>query len=135
MMGINEDITFFKKDPNLPMFNSETRQYMNLSFFFKFISTEYCAKEAMVMDPYLSSLFASKDCDRKRYRPKKKWPEGCNARNLLWLMRKVPIKGWYKTGRRFKKDPKKAKEEYLKVVEKDMAKLKASAAATWFQEG
>ena len=31
------------------------------------------------MDPYLSSLFASKDCDRKRYRPKKKWPEGCNA--------------------------------------------------------
>jgi pyruvate,water dikinase len=125
MMGINEDITIFKNDPNLPMFNSETRQYMNLSFFFKFISTEYCAREAMVMDPYLSSLFSSKDCDRKRYRSKKRWPKGCNARNLLWLMRKIPIKRWYKSGRRFKKDPEKAKNEYIKVVENDMAKLKA----------
>lgn len=126
MMGINdEDFTIFKDDPNLPMFNSETRQYMNLSFFFKFISTEYCAKEAMVLDPYLSSLFASKDCDRKRYRSKKRWPKGCNARNLLWLMRKIPMKGWYKTGKRFRKDPEKAKGDYLKIVENDMAKLRA----------
>ena len=125
-MGINdEDFSMFKKEPNLPMFNAETRQYVNLSFFFKFMSTEYCAKEAMVLDPYLSSLFASNDCDRKRYRSKKKWPKECTARNFLWLMRKIPIKKMYKTGKRFKKNPEKAKEEYLKVVENDMAKLKA----------
>ena len=126
MLGINdEDFTFFRKDPNLPMFNSETRQYVNLSLFFKFLTPQYCAKEAMVMDPYLSSLFASSDCDRKRYRSKKKWPKECSMRNFVWLLRKIPLKTWYKRGMRYKKTPLAAKEEYVKVVEDDMAKLKA----------
>ena len=123
--GINDDdFSLFKNDPNLPIFNAETRQYINLSFFFKFMTTQYCAKEAMLLDPYLSSLFASSDCDRKRYRSKKKWPKECSMKNFVWLLRKVPIKAWYKVGKRFKKDPKRAKENYLKVVENDMAKLK-----------
>lgn len=127
MSGINDDVdfSFFKKDPNLPMFNAETRQYVNLSFFFKFISPNYCAKEAMVLDPYLSSLFSSNDCDRKRYRSKKKWPQECNMKNLVWLLRNIPLKEWYNVGKKFKKDPERAKKAYIKVVENDMAKLKA----------
>jgi len=46
-------------------------------------------------------------------------------KNFLWLLRNVPMKKWYKIGKKFKKDPEGAKEAYIKVVENDMAKLKA----------
>ena len=43
MCGI-EDWSFFPSDPRMPMFNASTRQYANLSIFFKFLGPDYFCK-------------------------------------------------------------------------------------------
>lgn len=112
-------------DPSLPLFKSSTRQYINMSFFFKFTSTQFWANEISTLDPHLASLFKSKDCDRKRYRSKKRWPKQCSVRNAFWLLRKLPLWKWYRVGKRFQNDPERAKLAYIQLVERDMAKVKA----------
>ncbi|KAL7453253.1 hypothetical protein ACHAWC_004916 [Mediolabrus comicus] len=120
-----EEVDMLLDDPNLPLFKSSTRQYINLSFLFKFFTPTQFAKDAYTLDPHLASLFTSKDCDRKRYRSKKRWPKQCSVRNAFWLLRKLPLWKWYRVGKRFQKDPEKAKLAYIQMVESDMAKVKA----------
>ncbi|KAL7547819.1 hypothetical protein ACHAWF_015443 [Thalassiosira exigua] len=122
LMGLGDDEEVMKYDPSMPMFNASTRQYLNLSILFKYVSPEACAKEAMLLDPYLSSIFTSQDCDRKRYRTKK-LPQGVNFRNLLYFLRKIPLWEYYKIGQTAKKDPERAKEVYLEMLAQDMARL------------
>ncbi|KAL9178428.1 hypothetical protein ACHAXT_003758 [Thalassiosira profunda] len=121
-MGMDENEVIFGKDPMMPMFCASTRQYINLSIFFKFVSPKTCAKEAELLDPYLASLFASKDCNRKKYRMKR-LPKGVNVRNLWYFVRKAPLWQWYQIGKRAKNHPERAKEDYLKMLAEDMAKL------------
>jgi len=120
-----EEVDMLLDDPNLPLFKSSTRQYINLSFLFKFFTPTQFAKDAYTLDPHLASLFTSKDCDRKRYRSKKRWPKQCSVRNAFWLLRKLPLWKWYRVGKRFQKDPERAKLAYIQLVESDMAKVKA----------
>ena len=70
------------------------------------------------IDPYSASIFESSDCDREIYRTKK-LPKGCNLINAYKLFREIPMWSLHKTGKKFAKEPSKAKEEYLKIVEKD----------------
>mmetsp|Transcript_9735 Transcript_9735/g.21063 ORF Transcript_9735/g.21063 Transcript_9735/m.21063 type:complete len:552 (+) Transcript_9735:153-1808(+) len=121
-IGGMPQITSWPADPNMPMFNASTRQYVNMSIFLKYMSTDHCSKESMLLDPYLSSLFASKDCDRGKYRMKK-LPKGVNMKNLWWLFRQFPLMQYYKIGKKYKKDPEKAKEKYLEILKKDMSNL------------
>lgn len=95
-----------------------------LVIYFKFITPKYCAKECLVLDPYLSSLFASSDCSRKKYRLKK-LPKRVNARNFFWILRQVPIFKFYRIAKKFNKDPEKGKLRYLEILKADVAKLKA----------
>lgn len=108
----------------MPVFNGSTRQYVNLSIFFKYLTPAYFAKESSFLDPYLESLYKSKDCSRSKYRMKK-IPKEVNIRNGLWYIRKLPLRRWYKTSRVSKKNPENAKLRYLEVLEKDLVKLKA----------
>lgn len=78
----------------------------------------------MVLDPYLSSLFASSDCSREKYRLKK-FPKRVNARNFFWILRQVPIFKFYRIAKKFNKDPEKGKLRYLEILKADVAKLKA----------
>jgi len=122
LMGMPTDVSIFKDDPNMPMFKASTRQYVNLSVFLKFFSPEYFAKEAVLMDPYLASLFGSKDCDRKKYKVKK-LAKGINMKNFIYYLRKYPIMEQYKIGKRFKKNPVKEKDEYIKLVKENLEQL------------
>lgn len=110
------------KDPRMPIFTASTRQYVNLSAAFKFLSTEVCARESELLDPYLSSLFASRDCDRDRYRADA-LPEGASLRNLLWLCRQFPFVEYYAISRRYDRDPARAKEDYLEILKEDMSNI------------
>ena len=120
--GMSNDANLITENPNMPMFNASTRQYCNLSIFLKYFSPQYMSKEAMLLDPYLASLFASKDCDRKRYRMNK-LPKGVNLKNFVRLCRQFPIMEYYRISKQFKKNPEKAKENYIKIVKQDMTKL------------
>ena len=122
MMGV--DVNLFPRDPRMPMFCASTRQYANLSLFFRYISPDFCAKNAELLDPYLAGLFRSSDCDRKKYRLRK-LPKEVNVRNAFWIARKVPLRKLYKIGRKFKSNPEKAKMEYVKLAERSVANLKA----------
>ena len=131
--GMPEDTQIFKYDPNMPYFNGQTRQYNNFSIYFKFVSPEYFAKSSMLLDPYSASIFASKDCNRDKYRMKK-LPKGVNLRNAWWLFRQVPIMKLHKIGKKFKKDPEKEKLNYIQVVKEDMARLKELEARGYSKE-
>ena len=122
MMGVN--FNMFPRDPRMPMFCASTRQYANLSLFFRYISPKFCAENADLLDPYLAGLFRSSDCDRKRYRLEKR-PKEVNLRNAWWIARKVPMWKLYKIGRKFKSNPEKAKVEYIQLSEESVANLKA----------
>ncbi|KAL3774920.1 hypothetical protein ACHAWO_004006 [Cyclotella atomus] len=124
MIGLPDDMNWISDDPKMPVFNASTRQYYNLSIFFKFFSPQYFAKESLVLDPYLSSLYASKDCNRKRYRAKK-LPKGVNLCGAVQLIRQVPVLKLYRISRRAKKNPEAEKMKYLALVKEDMAKVKA----------
>ena len=122
MMGVN--FNMFPRDPRMPMFCASTRQYANLSLFFRYISPGYCAKNADLLDPYLASLFRSSDCNMKKYRLRK-LPKEVNLRNAWWITRNVPMWKLYKIGRKFKSNPEKAKVEYIKLSEQSVVNLKA----------
>eukprot|EP00804_Cyclotella_cryptica_P029066 CCRYP_005271-RA/>CCRYP_005271-RA protein AED:0.03 eAED:0.03 QI:55/1/1/1/1/1/3/1252/583 len=124
LIGLPEEMRVFRNDPQMPVFNASTRQYGNLSIYFKFITPKYCAKECLVLDPYLSSLFASKDCSRKKYRLEK-LPKGVNIRNFIWILRQVPVLKFHRIARKFHKDPEKGKLRYLEILKNDIANLKA----------
>jgi hypothetical protein len=124
VMGLPEDYDMIKNDPRMPMFNASTRQYSNLSIYFKVLTPKYFSKESLVIDPYLSSLFASKDCSRKKYRAKK-LPKEVSLCNAFWIIRHMPTLKLWRIARKFKKGPEKAKLRYMKIVEEDLTKLKA----------
>ena len=120
--SISPKVDLFQADPTKLMFNASTRQYLNLSMAFYFCSTGYFAKEAMLLDPYLASLFSSKDCDRKKYKAKK-WPKDASLKKLVWIIHQIPIMEYYRTSKIFRRDPIKGKEMYKKMVQEDMTKL------------
>ena len=107
----------------MPVFNGSSRQYVNLSIFFKYLTPKYFAKESAFLDPYLESLYKSKDCSRTKYQMKK-LPKEVNIRNGIWYLRKLPLRKWYKTSKLSKKNPEKAKLRYLEILEQDLVKLK-----------
>jgi len=119
----DKNLRFVSESPDMPMFNSSTRQYMNMSHVLKYMSTEKLAKMTTMADPY-SSIFDSKDCDRDRYRTKK-LPKGINIRSTYKLLREIPFWSIYKRGQKFIKNPRQAKKEYIKMVERDMNNLDA----------
>ena len=116
--------SFFSENPKMLVFNATSRQYMNLSICFRYLTPTYFSKEALFLDPYLSSLYASKDCSRKRYRAKK-LPKGVNIINGLWYLRQLPLLKWYKLGTKAKRKPEEFKLNYIHVLEEDLLKLKA----------
>jgi hypothetical protein len=96
---------------------------MNQSISLKFVSTEYLAESSKLLDPYLASLYASKDCDRETYRMKT-LPEGVNLRNTLNLIWQCPWRKLFKISSSAKKDPQQAKLDYQELVNHDMIKFK-----------
>ena len=75
-------------------------------------------------DPYLSSLFASKDCDRNTYKMRR-LPKGVNFCNGWKLIRQFPFMKLSKIASVAKKDPVKAKSQYEEILQQDIANLKA----------
>ena len=122
IMGLSH-FNLFSEDPRMPCINASTRQYINMSMVFKFISPEFCSKHARVLDHYLADIFASTDCDRKKYRIKK-LPKEVNLCAALTIINKVPLWKLYKTSRRYSSNHKKGKEDYLVMAKDDMDKLK-----------
>ena len=129
LMGVNVDemekknITLYSESPSMPMFNSSTRQYANMSLCFKYFSPETFAKMIEMIDPYSASIFKSTDCERTKYRTKK-LPKGCGIMDAYRVMREFPLRTMRKTGKKFKKDPATAKESYVKLCDDDTKKLK-----------
>ena len=117
------DGDIFTANPDMPLFKASSRQYGNLSIFFKYMSTETCSNAAKLVDAYTASLFDSTDCDRDKYRMKK-LPNGVNIRNLWKLIRQIPLGRLYKIGKAAQKDPEKAKIEYKELEKQDLAKMK-----------
>lgn len=124
MMGV--DFNIFPRDPHMPMFCASTRQYANLSIFFRYISPNYCGKNAELLDPHLAAIFRSSDCDRRKYRVRK-LPKEINLSSAWRIARRIPMWKLYKIGRKFKSNPEKAKIEYVELAEQSVANLKALA--------
>ena len=123
LFRLPSDASFFSQNPNMPMFNASSRQYMNMSIFFRYLKPAYFSKEALFLDPYLSSLYASKDCSRRKYRAKK-LPKGVNVKNSLWYLRQFPLLKWYKLGMTAKRKPEEFKRNYAQVLRQDLSRLK-----------
>ena len=87
------------EDPNMPIFNGATRQYMNFSHVLKFMGASWFADSARTLDPYLAALFESDDCSRSKYRTAKLPPEVgcCSACAILW---QAPLCSTYRMKRR-----------------------------------
>jgi pyruvate,water dikinase len=121
MMGF-PDRNIFTDDPTMPLFKGATRQWCNLSIFLKYISTSYLANASQMADPYLASIFASKDCDQNKYRMNK-LPKDVSLVNLFKLMWQIPWRKLHKVGAASKKDPEKASLEYQEIAKRDMEKF------------
>lgn len=110
----------------MPIFKASTRQYANLSIFLKYMSTETCSTSAEVLDPYLASIFDSKDCNRNKYKVQK-LPDGVGLLSTWRLLRQFPFWKLYKIGKECKKDPQKASQRYQELVQKDKERFRSLA--------
>lgn len=75
-----------------------------------------------MMDPYLASIMASKDCDRDRYRADA-LPADMTIMNGYNFMKEFPLWSLYKISNKYNSNPEQAKDDYLKIVKQDMEKL------------
>jgi len=57
--------SMYSESADMLLFNSSTRQYINMSYVLKYMSSSSLAKMTTPIDPYSASIFASNDCDRK----------------------------------------------------------------------
>jgi phosphohistidine swiveling domain-containing protein len=89
---------------------------------FKYMTPEKCSEYTKLLDHYLAAIFASKDCDHKKYRMKK-LPKEVNLCNTWKLLRKIPIMTFYKLSKKYKSNPEKAKETYLEISKDGISKL------------
>mmetsp|Transcript_20312 Transcript_20312/g.40544 ORF Transcript_20312/g.40544 Transcript_20312/m.40544 type:complete len:941 (+) Transcript_20312:96-2918(+) len=122
LMGTPE-VDYYSSDPRMMLFNSSTRQYMNLSLLFKYWGPDRFEKDSKVLDEYLSSIFASQDCDRKKYRAKS-MPKEINLRSTWNIVKQFPMRRMYKYYKKFRANPERSKEEYIKIHKETMDKLK-----------
>jgi hypothetical protein len=98
------------------MFNAATRQYFNLSHAFRFVGPELLAKESVLLDPYLASIFSGDDCSRAKYRSKRFLPQWFSVCGGINLVRKIPIRKVFALQAKYRTDPVTAKRDYLVVL-------------------
>lgn len=110
-------------NPNMPYFNADTRQYMNVSPLLNFVGKEKLVTLASTMDPYSASIIASNDFGRKKYRSKRLIPKGINPISTYKFLSTFPMSKMHKVGRKYSATPKEAIESYRVMVAEDMAKL------------
>ena len=108
LMGIfDEDILPYNNSMRL-LFCGSTRQYGNASMVFKYMTPEKCSETSKLLDPYLAAIFASKDCDHRKYKMKK-LPKEVNLRNTWRLLRKIPIMTFLQTVEKVQRKSRKGK--------------------------
>jgi len=113
----------YSESADMLLFNASTRQYLNMSYVLKYMSSASLAKIYTPLDPYSASIFASYDCDRDRYRAKR-IPKEMNLRRIYKFLRDgIPFWSLYNTAQKYIKNPRLAKEEYLTIIEQDKKNL------------
>jgi len=103
-----------KTKPTSALYNGSTRQYYSLNWVLGLLSGESFAKMMDGMDPYLASILRSKDYDSEKYQ-------------TCWMPKGIPFKSlkaltsytfkYAKIAKKFREDPKGAKEIYLTQLE------------------
>jgi len=118
-------------DPDQLMYAGRTRQYFNLGFVFKYTNCEKLADGTEFVDPYVSSLFKSKDLDKESYEgyKTKHWrPDGWTLRAAIKFFKTFPVMELYKRSVKYSKDPKGSVDLYREIVKADMEKMEQVAA-------
>jgi len=109
------DLELYPFNPDFPFFSGATRQYANMSFLFKILSPQDCSEAMLTVDPYLSSIFDSKDCNREKYCAEA-WPREMTILNAIKVFFKFQFWSIYKGSWKYSKEPERSKDAYTLLV-------------------